>query len=129
MPDFQIIIVILDLEMHTVIFCNKCSALTNRRKKYVTNHLASIGIYPADIGKIEKEMQSILAILDNCLNNTDFFFSNNLPTELDALVFGHVFALLTTKGVDGRIPQLVHQFQNLVNFSMNINEIYFKNDS
>jgi len=103
--------------------------LTNRRKNYVTNHLSSIGIFPADIGKIEKEMQSILAIFDNCLNNTDFFFSNNLPTELDALVFGHVFALLTTKGVDGRIPQLVHQFQNLVNFSMNINEIYFKDDS
>jgi len=103
--------------------------LTHQRKNFVTNHLKSIGIYPSDIGKIEKEMQSILAILDDCLKHTDFFFNDSLPTELDALVFGHVFTLLATKGVDDRIQQLVHQFQNLVNFSMNINDIYFKNHS
>ena len=48
------------------------------------------------------------------------------PTELDALVFGHVFTLLTTSLPEGRFAEIVQKFPNLTSFCQRIDEKYFK---
>ena len=51
------------------------------------------------------------------------------PCELDALVFGHLYTLLTTKLPDNRIAETVKSFDNLVKFCENIDKTYFCNES
>ena len=47
------------------------------------------------------------------------------PTELDALVFGHLYTLLTTKLPDNRLAETVKSFDNLVQFCETIDMTYF----
>lgn len=48
------------------------------------------------------------------------------PTELDAMVFGHVFTLLTTSLPEGRFAEIIQKFPNLTNFCKRIDDRYFK---
>ena len=48
------------------------------------------------------------------------------PTELDAMVFGHLFTLLTTSLPEGHFAEIVQQFPNLTAFCRKIDEKYFK---
>jgi len=48
------------------------------------------------------------------------------PTELDALVFGHLFTVITTTLPDNRLAKTVQQFNNLVAFCQNIERRFFK---
>jgi metaxin len=54
--------------------------------------------------------------LSERLDSAQFFF-NNQPTELDALVFGHLFTILTTPLPDGRLASIVRQERNSTNLS------------
>ena len=50
------------------------------------------------------------------------------PTELDALVFGHLYTLLTTKLPDNRLAETVKRFDNLVRFCDTIDKTFFLKD-
>lgn len=52
-----------------------------------------------------------------------FLFS---PTELDALVFGHLFTMLTTSLPVGRFADIIKQFENLTDFCSRIDLKYFE---
>ena len=49
------------------------------------------------------------------------------PTELDALVFGHLFTLLTTPLPDPKIVSIIKQHKNLVELCQAIDREYFDN--
>ncbi|KAG8239192.1 hypothetical protein J437_LFUL018851 [Ladona fulva] len=49
------------------------------------------------------------------------------PTELDALVFGHVFTLMSTPLPDNRLASTVRNFPELTNLSNRIEREYFAN--
>lgn len=52
-----------------------------------------------------------------------FFFS---PTELDALVFGHIFTILTTPLPNNNLQQLIkNNFQTLVDLCFRIEKDFF----
>jgi hypothetical protein len=53
---------------------------------------------------------------------TPVYFS---PTELDALVFGHLYTILTTELPDGELANIVKRHQNLVDFCKRIDLEYF----
>ena len=50
------------------------------------------------------------------------------PTELDALVFGHLFTIITTKLPDNRLAESVKSFDNLVQFCKQIDRQFFGQD-
>ena len=52
-----------------------------------------------------------------------FYF--NRPTELDALVFGHIFTILTTPLPDNRLASIVRQHKNLTDLCQGIDKEYF----
>ena len=47
------------------------------------------------------------------------------PTELDALVFGHIFTILTTPLPDNRLASIVRQHKNLTDLCQGIDKEYF----
>ncbi|KOB74713.1 Metaxin-2, partial [Operophtera brumata] len=51
---------------------------------------------------------------------------SRLPTELDALVFGHVFTIITTRLPCRRLAETVRRHDTLVSLAKRIDEQYFK---
>lgn len=47
------------------------------------------------------------------------------PTELDALLFGHVFTVLTTELPTNKLATIVSGYSNLINHCKNIEEHFF----
>ena len=71
------------------------------------------------------EVETCCRALSERLDNSPFFFGSR-PTELDALVFGHLFTVLTTPLPDNRFKMIVQQFTNLVKLCENIETDYFE---
>ncbi len=74
--------------------------------------------------QVYKEVENCCQALSERLDDQPFFF-NNKPTELDALVFGHLFAILTTPLPDSRLATIVRQHKNLVDLCQTIDKEYF----
>lgn len=58
-----------------------------------------------------------------------FIFTNLINcrcTELDAVVFGHVFTLLTTPLPDNRLASIVRSYPNLVEACQFLEKTYFQ---
>uniref|UniRef100_A0A090XEL8 Putative mitochondrial outer membrane protein n=1 Tax=Ixodes ricinus TaxID=34613 RepID=A0A090XEL8_IXORI len=55
-----------------------------------------------------KRVQTCCAALSERLGQQSYFFGDK-PTELDALTFGHLYSLMTTDLVDGRLGQIVRR--------------------
>lgn len=51
------------------------------------------------------------------------------PTELDALVFGHLFTLLTTPLPDNRLATIVRSFGNLVKLCQVVERDFFEKNN
>ena len=47
------------------------------------------------------------------------------PTELDALVYGHLFSILTTPLPDNRMAATIRNYKNLVELCKKIDKEYF----
>ena len=58
-------------------------------------------------------------------NLKDSFTFISRPTELDALVFGHLFSILTTPLPDTRLASIVRGHKNLVELCQQIDKEYF----
>jgi len=48
------------------------------------------------------------------------------PTELDALVFGHIFTLLTIDLPNTKFAEIIRNYDNLVNFCTRVDKKYYK---
>ncbi|GFR26656.1 metaxin-2 [Trichonephila clavata] len=82
-----------------------------------------------------KTLEDVYELVDNCcyalserLGTQKFFFGEN-PTELDAIVFGHLFAILTTPLPDNRMCTILREYQNLVDLCQRIDVNYFQKHS
>lgn len=82
-------------------------------------------------GKSFKSIEAVLREISICcrhlseeLGKNKFFFGDKY-CEFDALVYGHMFALLTVRmeGPAARLQQIVRQYQNLVTFVKDIDQI------
>ena len=58
-----------------------------------------------------------------------FLFYLFRPTELDALVFGHIFTILTTPLPDNRLASIVRNHKNLTDLCQGIDKEYFDRSS
>lgn len=56
---------------------------------------------------------------------TQLYFFNKQPTELDALVYGHIFTIITTQLTNNELAERVQNFSNLLSFCKRIDQIYF----
>ncbi|CAL4219661.1 unnamed protein product, partial [Meganyctiphanes norvegica] len=75
--------------------------------------------------QVYAEVDHCCTALSERLDKQDFFFGNR-PTELDALVFGHLFTLLTTPLPDNRLATIVRSYSNLVHLCQIVERDFFE---
>lgn len=100
--------------------------LPRRKKSEMLTHLKAIGWGKDDksLTKIEEEVKRCCTALTEKLADQKFFFGSR-PTELDAVVFGHLYTILTTTLPDNRLAAAVQKHPNLVKFCRNVEREYF----
>ena len=67
----------------------------------MTKRLGALGWTSKSMDDVYSEIESCCRALSERLESSLFFFGSR-PTELDALVFGHIFSLLTTPLPDNK---------------------------
>ena len=70
--------------------------LSWKKRSQVKKKLAALGWGNKSLEEVYTEVDNCCQALSERLENQRYFF-NNKPTELDALVFGHIFTILTTR--------------------------------
>ncbi|XP_064371064.1 metaxin-2 isoform X3 [Dromaius novaehollandiae] len=84
------------------------------------------------IGWAGKSLEQVLEDVDQCCQalsqrlGTQPYFFNKQPTELDALVFGHLFTILTTQLTSDELSEKVKNYSNLIAFCRRIEQQYFE---
>ncbi|XP_009639097.2 metaxin-2 [Egretta garzetta] len=84
------------------------------------------------IGWAGKTLEQVLEDVDQCCQalsqrlGTQPYFFNKQPTELDALVFGHLFTILTTQLTTDELSEKVKNYSNLTAFCRRIEQQYFE---
>jgi len=96
-----------------------------QKRKAVTKRLGALGWTSKSMDDVYSEIESCCRALSERLESSLFFFGSR-PTELDALVFGHIFSLLTTPLPDNKAKNIVQNFGNLVKLCEHIERDYFE---
>ncbi|XP_045223241.1 metaxin-2 isoform X1 [Macaca fascicularis] len=84
------------------------------------------------IGWGKKTLDQVLEDVDQCCQalsqrlGTQPYFFNKQPTELDALVFGHLYTILTTQLTNDELSEKVKNYSNLLAFCRRIEQHYFE---
>uniref|UniRef100_F7BK80 Metaxin-2 n=1 Tax=Equus caballus TaxID=9796 RepID=F7BK80_HORSE len=84
------------------------------------------------IGWGKKTLDQVLEDVDQCCQalsqrlGTQPYFFNKQPTELDALVFGHLYTILTTQLTSDELSEKVKNYSNLLAFCRRIEQHYFE---
>ena len=103
--------------------------LTRIKRNQVMKKLSALGWTKKSLQDVYNEVENCCQALSERLDNQRYFF-NNKPTELDALVFGHLFTILTTPMPDnGRMASIVKSHSNLVELCSFIDREYFDRSS
>ena len=96
-----------------------------QKRSAVTKRLGALGWTSKSMDDVYSEIENCCRALSERLESSPYFFGNR-PTELDALVFGHIFSLLTTPLPDNKAKNIVQNFGNLVKLCENIERDYFE---
>ncbi|KAL4229307.1 Metaxin-2 [Mactra antiquata] len=96
------------------------------KQREVRKRLASLEWTEKSFEEVCEEVLTCCQALSERLDKQDYFFGKK-PTELDAMVFGHLFTLLTTDLPNREFALIIQKFDNLVNFCQRIDQKYYKN--
>ncbi|XP_048825340.1 metaxin-2 [Brienomyrus brachyistius] len=84
------------------------------------------------VGWAEKTLEQVYEDVAQCCQalsqrlGTQMYFFNKQPTELDALVFGHLFTILTTQLTSNELSAKVKTYSNLLTLVHRIEQTYFE---
>ncbi|KAB0804790.1 hypothetical protein PPYR_01760 [Photinus pyralis] len=98
------------------------------KKSHVIKRLKMMGWFSKTIDQVYHEVENCCQALADRLEGKEFFFGKN-PTELDALIFGHLFTILTTPLPNSHIANIVRNFPSLINLVQRVEKDYFKRDT
>ncbi|KAK2702798.1 metaxin-2-like [Artemia franciscana] len=99
--------------------------LTWQKQREIKKRLTAFGWAQKSLDEVYNEVDNCCHALSERLGNKKFFF-NDRPTELDALVFGHVFTLLTTSMPENSLASIVRSHSGLIALVKTIEDRYFK---
>lgn len=82
----------------------------------------------------DMEIDDVIRKVEKCCETLELkmkdsegpFFYGKEPCELDAIVFGHLFSILTINLPNMALAQIVQKFKTLVQFCRHIDEKYFQ---
>lgn len=77
------------------------------------------------LDNVYEEVDRCCQALSDRLENNRYFFGDK-PTELDALVFGHLFTIQTTRLLTSDLNAIVQKYPNLFSHTDSIEKGYFR---
>ncbi|XP_066158338.1 metaxin-2-like [Euwallacea fornicatus] len=100
----------------------------NREKKnQIAKKLKLLDWYNKNLYEVYQEVELCCKALSDRLDNKLYFFVDS-PTELDALVFGHLFTVLTTPLPRNDLAEIVRRYPSLIDLVKKIEMKYFNKD-
>ncbi|KAK0166006.1 hypothetical protein PV328_004468 [Microctonus aethiopoides] len=96
-----------------------------QKQRQVTKKLKVLGLYNKTIDEIYDEINTCCIALSDRLDDKKYFYGDKGPKELDALVFGHLYTILTTPIPGNRLAEIVHRFPDLVDLCKRIEKSFF----
>lgn len=75
--------------------------------------------------EVIEKVRKCCETLSEKLGDKEYFYGHR-PTELDALVFGHLYVVSTTEMGDNYLAKIVTSFDNLTDFCKRIDKQYFQ---
>uniref|UniRef100_A0A6M2DI72 Putative mitochondrial outer membrane protein n=1 Tax=Xenopsylla cheopis TaxID=163159 RepID=A0A6M2DI72_XENCH len=97
-----------------------------KKRNQIIRKLKAHEWYNYSITDVLNKVEKCCSALSEKLGSSDYFFGNK-PTELDALLFGHLFCLITTTLPQSspQIAPIISKFKNLTDFCRRIDKTYF----
>ncbi|KAJ1188044.1 hypothetical protein NDU88_004809 [Pleurodeles waltl] len=99
--------------------------LTYQKQLEIRRKMKAIGWAGKTIEQVYDDVDQCCQALSHRLGTQPYFF-NKQPTELDALVFGHLFTILTTQLTNDELCDRVKNYSNLIAFCRRIEQKYFE---
>lgn len=95
------------------------------KKQYEVSRLLSLlGWSKKSLPEVYDEVNTVCQALSEKLGDSTYFFGSK-PTELDAVVFGHLYTMLTTKLPCDRLAEIVRSYPNLAGLCSRVHDQYF----
>ncbi|KAF6737432.1 Metaxin-2 [Oryzias melastigma] len=98
--------------------------LAYQKQWEVRRKMNAIGWGGKTVEQVYEDVSQCCQALSQRLGTQPFFFGKH-PTELDALVFGHLFTILTTQLTNTELMDRVKSYSNLLSFCRRIEQTYF----
>ncbi|KAG9338607.1 hypothetical protein JZ751_025445 [Albula glossodonta] len=99
--------------------------LTFQKQWEVQRKMKAIGWAGKSLAQVYEDVSQCCQALSQRLGTQPYFFSKQ-PTELDALVFGHLFTILTTQLTSDELSDRIKNYGNLLSFCKRIEQTYFQ---
>ncbi|XP_069472221.1 metaxin-2 isoform X2 [Ambystoma mexicanum] len=99
--------------------------LAYQKQWEIRRKMKAIGWGGKSIHQVYDDVDQCCQALSHRLGTQPYFFSKQ-PTELDALVFGHLFTILTTQLTNDELCDKVKSYSNLIAFCRRIEQKYFE---
>ncbi|KAH0547439.1 metaxin-2-like isoform X1 [Cotesia glomerata] len=96
-----------------------------QKHRQVVKKLKVLGLYSKGINDIYHDVKMYCTALSERLDGKPYFYGNKGPTELDALVFGHLFTIITTPLPANKLAEIVRSFPDLVDLCKRIDQSFF----
>ncbi|RVE49760.1 hypothetical protein evm_005630 [Chilo suppressalis] len=97
---------------------------TRAKRNAVAKRLKALNWHDKTLEQVLADVEQCCSSLSQRLGDRDYFFGT--PTELDALVFGHVFTIITTRLPCRKLAEAVRRHESLVSLAKRVDEKYFK---
>lgn len=94
------------------------------KRQATLRHLHALHFTNKSVHQVYSELDECCEVLSKKLEDSKYFFGDS-PTELDALVFGYLFSVLTTPLLDSQLADTVQRHSNLIHFCKNIHHEFF----
>ncbi|KAJ8303527.1 hypothetical protein KUTeg_019923 [Tegillarca granosa] len=96
-----------------------------QKQRSIKAKLEAKGWADKSLEQVYDEVKTCCQALSERLQDQEYFFGDK-PTELDAMVFGHLYTLLTTNLPDIDLAIIIRNYGNLANFCKRVEIKYFR---
>ncbi|XP_017884786.1 metaxin-2-like isoform X2 [Ceratina calcarata] len=96
-----------------------------QKRKEVIKKLSVLGWYNKTIDQVCDEVKQCCTALSAKLENNEYFSGEKTPNELDALVFGHIFTIITTPLPGNKLATIVQGYPLLTRLCKRIENSIF----
>ncbi|CAB3402271.1 unnamed protein product [Caenorhabditis bovis] len=95
------------------------------KRREILTHLADKEWDTKTIDEVGEQAEKVFRALSAQLGSQKYL-SGDLPTEADALLFGHLYTIITCRLPLTNITNILKEYPNLIEFTRRIEEQYFK---